>query len=251
MLLELQEILEDLKKGKHIDLYITIGLAIVIAVLGALNVTDPSVVSALTLAVLAKLTYQIIKNRRISAIQGIRAFYPDRSYLPPLHTTLGKARHELLIVGVYLGRIVQDQLTLLEEKARAGCKVKLLIMSTTLADGSRNPRVDETGAMTGFLELFSTLNANRERFHDWWQSLESNARNNVELRCYEGPPTLTAIFVDKDSPNGLIHIEPIVPRTRPEERPSFRTTPHVGGDLYRRLRDKYEALWAQSRSLTQ
>jgi len=251
MLVEFQEILEDLKKGRNIELYITIGLAIVIAILAVFNVTPPSTVSAVTLAVLAMLTYQIIKNRRISTIQGIRAFYPDRSYLPPLNTSLGKARHELFIVGVYLGRIVQDQLTLLEEKARAGCKVKLLIMSTTLADSTSNPLVDKTGAMTGFPELFSTLSATTTRFRDWWQSLESSARNNVELRCYEGPPTLTAIFVDKDSPNGLIHIEPIVPKSRPEERPSFRITPHEGGDLYARLRDKYEALWAQSSSLTQ
>ena len=65
----LRRIWQDFRQGENIDLYLTVIVSIVLAVLNIVNVVPPSWIAPLNLSVLALLSFAILGNRyRIETI---------------------------------------------------------------------------------------------------------------------------------------------------------------------------------------
>lgn len=60
----LRRIWEDVRRGENIDLYLTVGVAIVLALLNVLGFAPQSLIAPVTLAVLGLLAINSLVNRR-------------------------------------------------------------------------------------------------------------------------------------------------------------------------------------------
>jgi len=59
----LKRILDDIKHGENIDLYVTVILAIIISILNAIGLANSALLSSISLAILALLASAILGNR--------------------------------------------------------------------------------------------------------------------------------------------------------------------------------------------
>jgi hypothetical protein len=104
----------------------------------------------------------------------ISAFRVNRKELPTFTTTLDQAKEEIFIVGIELGIVIQEALGYLRKRAKDGCTIRLLILSTTKPDGSPNLLLLDTAQITGQPDLpdFQVFLGNHiERLISWMQSL--------------------------------------------------------------------------------
>ena len=253
MIRELQRIFKDFQAGRNIEIYVLTLLAIVIAVLDIFNVVNQLIANAVILSVLAALLYGRILDRRQfeNQIHGIREFHENRETVPSLQETLSGAKRELLLIGVALTSVVHSQRALLENLARKGCKIKIAVWKPPSDNQQRALLIEKLEDVIDVPDLERNLPGNIERLRHWYSSLDESARKNIEIRGYTAFPSLSIIFVDKDNPEGLVHVEPIIYRAPPEELPSFRLGPHDAPKLFQILGRRYTLLWENSESLVE
>ena len=67
MLNILKRIIDDIKQGENLDVYISVPLAIIIAVLGILNQVSFEIIGASILGTLALLSASLLSNRKASS----------------------------------------------------------------------------------------------------------------------------------------------------------------------------------------
>jgi hypothetical protein len=248
---ELRKVFQDIRLGRNIETYVLVIAAIVVAVLDIFDIASPSVINAAVLGALAVLLYGRVLDQRqfsdVAAKSGIREFHPSRSSVPPLHSTLSATQHELLLIGISLSTVIQSQLSILEDLARRGRKVKLAIWEPSSEDPHR------TVLVKALEDLIDAPNFGKRtvpgRLRHWYSGLDTRARQNIEIRTYSTFPTVSIIFIDKDHPQGYVHVEPIIYRARPEELPSFRLGVLESPTLLQVLRKRYSQLWDESKPL--
>jgi hypothetical protein len=256
MLNEIKRILEDIREGKNIEQYIFAGLAIVVAVLDLLGVVNISIVFATTLAVLAVLLFGHAQNRRqfeqlASQRQtlGISEFSVDRSNVPSIHSLLHDASTEVLLIGVALTSVLHSNRSLLEHLANRGCKIKLAIWNPPDDETTRRILIDRLEDVIDEPDTERSHPSNIERLKYWYSSLDETTRAKVEIRGYSNFPTLSIIFVDRDTPHGYIHVEPIIFKASTEKLPSFRLGVQNSPSLFGVLNENYQKLWNGAESL--
>ena len=128
----LKRIWDDIRQGENIDLYLTVGIAIVLALLNALGFAPQSLIAPMTLAVLGLLAISSIVNRHklemtlkkmIPAQEG--QFLDD---FPADWTERLETSSELWILGVNLGRTITSYFSLFERKLKRGDTIKVLLV---------------------------------------------------------------------------------------------------------------------------
>ena len=251
MIDELKRVFRDIQKGKNIESYVLAIAAIVIAVLGLSGSASQSVIDAVVLGVLAVLVYGRVADQRRDENQiiGIREFHPNRSTVPSLKATLSEAKHEILLIGVALSSVIHSQQGLITKLASKGCKVKIAIWQPQGNAPDRLVLFKELENLINMPDLERNLPGNAERFRYFYSALDKRTCQNVEIRCFSTFPTLSLIFVDKDYPQGYVHVEPIIYKAAPEDLPSFRLGVSNSDELFQVLRDHYSQLWETSEPL--
>lgn len=126
----LQQIWHDIRQGENIDLYLTVLIAVALAILNLFGITD-YLIGPITLAVLALLSISSLVNRRRLEDILERLGPPEnklvQNKLPPnLEDTIKDCR-ELWIIGIYLGRTLATYYPILKEKLQNGDSIKVLI----------------------------------------------------------------------------------------------------------------------------
>jgi len=129
----LQDIWQDLRQGENIDLYVTICVAVALALLNALQVVDQTLVDSVNLAVLAILAASMLGNRhRLEAIeQGISSTAKQffRRNLPESFKTDLEKRSELWVIGTALPGRIHQIYSLMADKLRKGGRINVLVVS--------------------------------------------------------------------------------------------------------------------------
>lgn len=253
MINELRLIIEEIQQGKHLEAYAALLLTILVIILDVANIASQAVVSAMIILLLGSVLYSLIQLRRELratrqqlGTRHIWRFFPDRQKLPSIPETFAPARHEVLVVGVQLGLVSHTYLQLVQSKAASGCQMKLALLSPVDRNGNSQAWIDEMGVVHAFPNLKETLRANLNRLRAWLRELPDELRSKIEIRIYFDIPTASAILVDADSPWGLVHVEPILYRVNPQDRPSFRLRAIDDRQLFERIRDAYLQLWESS-----
>jgi hypothetical protein len=246
-------ILQDLKDGENVENYLIILISVIIAALNLIGAASFAVISSAILGVLSLVAYGQIKSSRLlktikqsTEIQGVTAFYSDRQNVPALEKRITLSTEEIGIMGLQLSAIIHNYLPLLTQQALKGCRIKLLMMSPTDESGIALPWVEEVGKVHTFLGLRNMLNSNIEQLSNWYEELPATLRKQVEIKLFPTIPTVSTLFIDKDSDSGLIKVEPILHKFPPSQRPSFVVNRYSAPALYKNLVGSFDDLWLQS-----
>lgn len=286
MLEELRKIVDDFRLGRNIQNILFALFALVISALGVFGVVNPTVVSVTILTVLAVFLYGHAQNRRhldeliekshsldelIAKshtldelaekahtldelaekihIPGIKEFSPDRSTTPKIDELISGAQEEVILIGVALTSIVQAYRSLLEKLAIRGCSVKIAVWKPPDSQPENRILIEKLEDLIDEPDTGRSHPSNILRLKHWYSSLDESTQQNVDIRGYSNFPTLSIIFVDKDTSQGYVHVEPIIFKAPTEKLPSFRLNLQDSTALFSVLKNSYTKLWENSTSL--
>ncbi|MGB0387016.1 MAG: hypothetical protein ACPGWR_19545 [Ardenticatenaceae bacterium] len=126
------KILEDIRNGENLDVYVTIFLAIVIATLDILDLTSDDFIAPLILATLAVLAFSSLYTRQQNEEIINKLDLPYGNLFldkwPDHFQSNLKLAQSVLIVGVSLNRTIDTYYKIFEEKIKQGDQIKILLV---------------------------------------------------------------------------------------------------------------------------
>lgn len=210
----LQRLWKDIRQGENIDLYITVTIAIILAVLNIAGVAPPTWVAPLILAVLALLAFATLGNRhRLEAVlQGIDQTEQKLlvgNFPPDLEIDLERAK-EVWMVGVSLYSTTMKYYSLLERKLKEGCSVKILLVSP-----------DGLSVQIVMTRRYGPISVEEERTRIRTSlqrlcELQKVAEGQLEIRTVDTLLTFGAFALDPEASGGVFYVEHYGFRTRRE-----------------------------------
>lgn len=210
----LQRLWKDIRRGENIDLYVTVTVAIALAVLNVIGIAPQPWVASLILAVLALLAITTLGNRyRLETVlqsmsQTTRKLFLG-SYPTDLENDVERAK-ELWIVGVSLYTTTMKYYSSLERKLKEGCSVKILLvnpdgpaveMAATRKYGPVNIEDERTRIRTSLQRLCE---------------LQRATKGQLEIRTLDNSLTFGAFAIDPETSGGVLYIEHYGFKTRRE-----------------------------------
>ena len=126
-----RRLLNDVRKGEHIDLVLTVAVILVAFLLDLLGIAPPGLIASLTLVVLGLMAISSLGSRyQVSELrekldQNLSSMFSD-NYPPDLDRNVEKAQ-ELWLIGVSLSRTVKNYYSVIENKLRSGYPVKAIL----------------------------------------------------------------------------------------------------------------------------
>ena len=249
----------DLRRGRNVELYLTVMLSLCIAVLREFSVASPRVAGAATLAVLALLAGSGLATRHQSdeLKQGVDQltadlggevpadrFLTDR--MPTLDQEIAAAT-DIRLVGVTLTRAVRDLLPVLDRRLRSGAQVRVVIIDK---DG---PARAEAVARSRSADSPDFYQNRLAATIDLLAVLASAAQDQaaLQLRVLPYVPTFGMCLIDPGQPQGRIHVE-IYQHQTIEHNPTFTLRADRDHPWYQLFARQFDTLWdsGQPRQLT-
>jgi hypothetical protein len=247
----------DLRRGRSIELYITVAVAITIAALGVAGAVNSGVIGAATLAVLALLATSGLASRhqsdemntKLDRIEEADAgqVAAQRFFLaryPAMDAEVATAS-QIGLVGVSLTRTVRDLLPTLDRRLKVGASVRVMLIDI---DSSAQHEV-----------VFRSKEAHAPDFYrhrvsatiDLLRVLASSAKTEgaLELRVLPFVPTFGMCLIDAPQEHGRMYVEVYQHRTL-EANPSFALRADRDGRWYRLFADQFETLWESGRPVS-
>jgi hypothetical protein len=232
----------DLARGRNVDLYIGVTVAVVVAVLGIIGVADAKVLAAATLAVLAVMAISALASRHQvedvgAALAQLAASQsgniPADRFLSsrPVPRDLQVATAtEVDLVGVTLTRTIRDMLPVLDRRLRAGARVRVLLVDVdsdaNIEAVSRSKKADAPAfyrnRVSSSIDLLRVL-------------AEAASDEALQLRVLPFVPTFGMCLTDSKDSHGQIQVEMYQHRTL-EPNPSFNPARRPRWTLVRPVR---------------
>lgn len=253
---ELQNIWGDIKNRRFIESYIVFGASLLVLIVDVFGVTSPSVMNEIILAALSAIIYLTVLERREfremsgqGDFEGITSFRANRDRILSLDRNLSTAKKEIILYAVQHSTLVHQCLGLLEDKAKNGCKIKILMMAARGPDGKVNPNVGETESQRRYTGTLAQIESSAASFQKWLASLSPSARERIEIRTYLECPMATYLFIDRDEPNGFVQVELLLYGIHVHDMPHYIVTKKKGGHLFDTHCESFDRLWAKSQVL--
>lgn len=251
----------DLKRGKNLEVFISLIIAIIVMILGLFDFVEQKLLTAVILMVLALLAVNNLNIRYdLSQLdETLVRFNNNLLKFEVEGSAVGflKERNEVgkiseLIAGVHCielsalaGNFVVVDFDMWEKKLKSGIKVKLLLA---------NPCDDEfictltsrCDPMTeGFTEdLQRDINRTVRKLVIVQRKIKENGYpGTLEFKFHSIVPTFGIFGIDPDSPNGVIKVEMYPYRTPISERPHFFLKKNRDGKWYNLFREEFEKQW--------
>lgn len=203
----LEPIVDDLRGGENIDLYLTVVAAVCLAALNLLGLVSVSTLSSLTLAILALLASTLLGNRRriekihegVAAMSGrSQAFVED--WPSDFSSRLSDA-HSVWLTGTHHSSTLTAYHELLVNKLQNGGTLKVLLVAPHGAAykmaAMRFP--GRVGADQELARIQSSLSILSE--------LSAIAPGHVEIRVIDFLIDYTVYALDMNLPNAIIFLE--------------------------------------------
>lgn len=223
----LRRVWADIKQGESIDVYAIVLVGVILTVLNLIGIVPDELIAPVTLGVLALLAFAFLGNRHrlekigsdIQQIAKHRTSLGDilgpRNVLPPLRKRLAAAR-SLDISGMSLLAIATSHHELLIEKARTGCRIRLMLL---------NPQNEGLMEMTASFVGSLVAETHRHEIHASLNTLTSDPAlfesSLVEIRLSDYPLSHSHFIINGDAPQGEMRIELYMHRRRPSGTPGF------------------------------
>lgn len=236
----LQRLWTDVRKGENIDLYLTIIVAIGIALLNIVGVASQAVLAPITLAVLGLLAITSLGNRyRVERLYESLSSQQDSFFLETFPSKLQadfETATELWLVGVSLSRTVKTNYHLIERKLQQGHKVRVLLVhpegvGIEMATSRNYTRRD---VLIKSNDVLSTLK--------YLSDLKQVAPDCLEFRTIQNLLDYGAIAVNPNSINGIFYLENYPFRVVSDSLPKF-VLGVKDGRWYEMYKQEMEHLW--------
>jgi hypothetical protein len=201
-----------------------------------------------TIEILAQVGEKLTAVNEKNSIEGIKTFRPQRKgYLRPISETFALAQQDVLISGIGLGTLVGGHNGgVFDEPLNKNCTIRILFLSPYTPNGEPNPVVEVSDIQTGYTGQRQLILQSMENYFQWRLKLDKSKQKRLLVKGYYNIPSTAIVMIDAKKPNGFIRVEPIVPGIPIEFRPSFDVTITSSKDLFDRLHEAYENLWANA-----
>ena len=243
----LRRLRADIAKGRNLEVYLTVFVALVVAVLGVFSIVRTEVVAAATLATLAlialtalgpkrqvsRLELEIAElNRLLAAKLAGDAFLT--SVKQGLDEQISRA-DDIRFVGVTLSRTIRSHVESLSVALARGASVRVLI-------------IDLKGTVPEEAARRSTIPNHAEVFEHRTRGTIYVLRElpGVELRFLPFLPAFGLVLLDDDTDVGVIHIELGTHRSAGRD-PIFTLTPQRDRLWYEHFKAEFNRMWEVSR----
>ena len=200
----LKRILNDIKEGENIDLYLIVAISIPLVVMNllgiALSAIEPVILSVLTLLAISSLVNRrklefVLEKINTSVDDVLLQEYPD-SWIKDFETA-----KEICIIGINLSRTITTYYPLLQERIRAKVRVKVLIVNP---DGQAHSVLVQRAVRSVKPSQHQALLASA--LFDLCKLKEIDP-NQVEIRTIDFPPPFGCFAFNLNSPEGVIYLE--------------------------------------------
>lgn len=178
---------------------------------------------------------------------AIIPLYPNRETLSPLDMKISQAQKEIILYSVQHSFLVHQCLGLLQKKAEAGCKIKILIMAAKDSEGEINSNVLESESHRRYEGLLSQIEASTKSLQVWANSQKNiSTQKMIEIRAYQECPVATYLFIDKDESNGFCQIEIMHYGVHAQDMPHYIVYKKNNDQFLKVHFESFEKLWKRS-----
>jgi hypothetical protein len=235
----LKRMLTDLKLRQNLDVYLTIGVAVVVGVLSYLDIVPSTKVSGLILAVLAILAFSMLKSRTsISEAVAVSA-QPRQRFLadfPPELVQLRNASDDLYLIGVDLSRTIETSYGAFAQNLRRGAKIRILLTDPMADDAAIDARCQFS--KPDIVDLRTEISHSLRKL----KNLKVQTGGDLEVRTTRSALKFGLNFIDSTKSSAILHVQLYSYRLPGESRPMFRLTA-ADGEWFECFRNQAETLW--------
>lgn len=248
-------ILEDVRKGKNLDVYLTISISACIAALGIFSVVNQEVVASATLATLAIVAVSLLKNRNeeeniknvLEKLQDdyISASSFFRVYTIPQSKNLLPTAQSAFFWGVNFRRTITVWDSEIERSLVNGAKLRFLLSKPNssaleMAAFTRRPRSTRDREN-------KTLQNSITRLAEISNSI--GKIDSIEVRVIDHLPPWVIITIDPNSGKGTMSIVLFSFRNSTEERPTLKLLAEKDKHWFDFFVDQFEQVWGDAESI--
>jgi hypothetical protein len=236
----LRRIWDDIRSGENIDLYITVIVAIGLAILNIVGIAPQTYLAPITLAVLGLLAITSLGNRyRIEELLQKQAQSIDNFYVEEYPLSFKndfEAAEELWLIGVSLRRTVQANYPKIEQKLRQGHIIKVLLVHPEGAGL-------EIAVSRNYARREVEPKSNEIRFNlQLLCDLRKISPNKLEVRTIQYPLAYGVTAVNPDTASGVLYLEHYCFRTASDSLPRF-VLRAKDGRWYDFFKSEIRAMW--------
>jgi hypothetical protein len=236
----LGRIWNDISHFENIDLYITVIVAVGLAIFNLLGIAPSSYIAPLTLAVLGLLGFTSLINRhRIDEIHEALSHSPSEFFMEEFPSDWKNnfdTANEVWLIGVSLHRTVNFNYEKIEKKLRQGHKFKIMVVSpegpSIEMTMTRNyPRKDVGPRLAGIRNTLQLL-----------CDLQKIGPGLLEVRTIEYPLSYGVIVTNPHTASGVMYLEHYTFGISTESLPRFivRASDGKWYDFFKR---EIQAMW--------
>ncbi len=201
----LHQIVQDLRQGENIDLYVTLLVAIVLTFLNVLGIAPQSWLIPLTLAVLGLLTVTILGNRqRLDALLEKMPQQSQNSLLidefPADMPERIQNSSELWMLGISLSNTLIKFYQVFEKQLKRGGRIKVLLI---------DPEGTSCGMSASALYPSATVDQNRmliNRSLELLYELEKSTQGKLEIRVIDYALSFGGVLVNPSLADGTMYL---------------------------------------------
>jgi hypothetical protein len=247
----LSRIRAELSTGENLELYITVLLALTLAVLGIFDVVGDKTLVAATLATLGLLAIGTLASRRrvedlselvrAQGAGGVSAedfFTKDK---PGLREQVRLAR-DVRILGVTLSRTIRNVIDELQHCVRDGAVVKVALIDPRTGAPAEAAARSTISGQPGVFEnrLRPTIDLLVEL------ARTPGATGRVEVRFLPFVPAFGVVQLDAQRANGRIYVDVYSHKSAGGDA-VFSLLPHRDGEWYPHFEAEFERVWEAGR----
>jgi hypothetical protein len=236
----MRRIWDDIRSGENIDLYITVIVAIGLAILNVIGVAPQTYLAPITLAVLGLLAITSLGNRyRIEEllqkqVQSTDTFYVEE--YPSSYKNDFETAEELWLIGVSLRRTFQANYPKIEQKLRQGHIIKVLLVHPEGAGL-------EMAVSRNYARREVEPKSNEIRFNlQLLCDLRKSFPDKIEVRTIQYPLAYGVTAANPDTASGTLYLEHYCFRTASDSLPRF-VLRAKDGRWYDFFKSEIRALW--------
>ena len=240
-----QGIWDHIRRGENIELYVIVIVAFILVALSLFGVATERLVASITLAVLGLLAISTLGTRDYIEEQlrkfpaSLASTLKERSELPPIKER-GQDASEIVVAGVSLITAVVPNLGFFEQKMKAGCRLRFLLLdpspSPALQTWDSISKVPNTKA-----DIEQSLKSLEVLIH-----LEKTTKGKCEVRLANVflPFGIAAFDPSKDT--GFMSVEFVIYKKALGERPHIKLMRANDKKWFDFFKSQFEDLWVES-----
>lgn len=246
----LRSVWQDIRSGENLDVYVTVIIAVLVAILSIFELVDQTIVLSTVLATLALVSVALLRNRhaddeirttlaRIEVGEDTTEQRRIEYDLATVRDLVGSAR-KAYFWGLTFTRTIPALEFAFEQGLRTGLELKILILKPDSA----------AAELAAFGTRYAGVEEENQHIRATLTRLARIARDvpsgNLEVRVINYLPHWTMISFDPHLPNGRMFIRLVGFRIPNELRPSYELTNSGGNTLFQFYLEQFEEVWQEA-----